>query len=249
MSDSMNGPFAAPPDNVLDGNGFIFYAAKTAELNGTRYLCGWLGRAALSVDSSFYQWAGNVLNHQLVQLEDGRLGVCAPDTFAEYFTAEQPFSAEEKEGIVGIDGNNITLTAEEGSYALADMGTRAPTMILECDVTLDEDGCAGFAFGGSAKDEDYTALCLDAENGILHYEGYTIEELTRFDPAAFTVLDFSKNSVHHVTLVCENEIVVLYVDDMKALSSRISHSIDGAHIGVFADCSAAFSNISIRIPD
>ena len=31
MSDSMNGPFTAPPDNVLDGNGFIFYAAKTAE--------------------------------------------------------------------------------------------------------------------------------------------------------------------------------------------------------------------------
>ena len=50
-------------------------------------------------------------------------------------------------------------------------------------------------------------------------------------------------------LVCENEIVVLYIDDSKALSSRITHSIDGAHIGVFADgCGATFSNISIKLP-
>ena len=50
-------------------------------------------------------------------------------------------------------------------------------------------------------------------------------------------------------LVCENEIVVLYVDEIKALTSRITHSVDGAHIGVFADgCSATFSNISIKIP-
>ena len=51
-------------------------------------------------------------------------------------------------------------------------------------------------------------------------------------------------------LVCENEIVVLYVDDTKALSSRIGHSIGGAHIGVFADgCSASFDNITMRLPE
>ena len=109
-------------------------------------------------------------------------------------------------------------------------------------------GCAGFAFGGSAADPTYTALCLDARSGLLHYEGYEITEIEDFDPMSLTRFDFSKNSVHHVKLVCENEIVVMYVDDMKALSSRIFHSTDGAHIGVFADgCSASFSNISMKI--
>ena len=51
-----------------------------------------------------------------------------------------------------------------------------------------------------------------------------------------------------MTLVCENEIVVVYIDDARALSSRITHSIDGAHIGVFADCGASFSNITVRLP-
>jgi hypothetical protein len=130
------------------------------------------------------------------------------------------------------------------------MGTRPATMTLECDVTLDEDGCAGFAFGGSANDASYTALCLDARQNLLHYEGYELTEINQYEPAALTKFDFSRNETHHVKLVCENEIVVLYIDDVKALSSRIVHSIDGAHIGVFADgCSATFSNINIKITE
>ena len=249
MSDSPDGPFTAPDDNVLDGNGFIFYAAKTAGLNDRRYLCGWLGRAGLTEDSGIYQWAGNVLNHQLVQKEDGTLGVTSPDDFYGYFTEEKPFKAVKKEGKARIKNNTVSLSAEEGAFALADLGTRAPTMMLECDVILDEGGLAGFAFGGSEADEEYTALCLDARCGLLHYEGYRLSQLDDFDPAAFTVFDFTKRSIHHIKLVCENEIVVLYVDDAKALSSRIRHSTGGAHIALFSKgCSAEFSNITVNLP-
>ena len=237
MSDSMYGPFTAPEDNVLDGNGFIFYAAKTAELNGTRYLCGWLGRAGFTVDAGVYR-------------PDGTLGVREPETFAGYFTSEKPFQAVQKEGKAKIKNNTISLTASEGNYSLADMGTRAPTMMLECDVTLDQDGRAGFAFGGSQEDPTFTMLCLDAGRGCVHYEGYEIADLSKFEPVAYTRFDFTQQDVHHVKLVCENEIVILYIDDTKALSSRIMHSVDGAHIGVFSDgCNAEFSNLTIKLPE
>ena len=249
MSDSMNGPFETPRNNVLDANGFVFYAAKTAEFNGATYLCGWIGRAGLTSDSGVYQWAGNVLNHQLVQREDGTLGVREPETFAQVFTQEKPFQAVKKDGKVKIKGNTISLQATGDATALADMGTRAPSMILECDVTLDEDGCAGFAFGGSEADPTFTALCLDAKQGMLHYEGYQIADLAAFDPTLFTPYDFSAVKTHHVKLVCENEIVVTYIDDAKALSTRINHSTGGAHIGVFAKgCNAEFSNITVKLP-
>ncbi len=249
VGDSINGPFKAPVDNVLDGNGFIFYAAKTKEFNGHPYLCGWLGRAGLTSDSAFYQWAGNVLNHQLVLHEDGTLGVREPETFAEYFTVEKTFQAVKKEGDVKIKNNNITLSSKDG-YALADMGTRPATMILECDVTLDPGICAGFAFGGSENDETYTALCLDAKENLLHYEGVAVTDLDRFDAQAYTKFDFSKNNTHHVKLVCENEIVIMYVDDLKAFSSRITHSTNGMHIGVFVkNGEASFNNITMRLPE
>ncbi len=250
MGESMDGPFVAPADNVLDGTGFVFYAAKTAELNGNRYLCGWIGRAGLTEDSGVYQWAGNVLNHQLVQKEDGSLGVREPETFASVFTREKPFQAVKKEGKVKIKDNTISLKASGDAHALADMGTRAPTMMLECDVTIDPNGRAGFAFGGSESDDTYTALCLDAEHGILRYEGIAIEDLTKFDPMVYTSFDFSTSETHHVKMVCENEIVVTYIDDTKALSTRIRRSTNGAHIGVFADgCGAEFANIVMRVPE
>ncbi|MBQ3705756.1 MAG: hypothetical protein II888_04805 [Clostridia bacterium] len=256
MGPTMNGPFTAPEDNILDGqgqmegNGFVFYAAKTAEWGDSTYLCGWLGRAALSADSGIYQWAGNVLNHQLVRHEDGTLGVEAPETFGDYFTQDAAFQAAGLEGKTEIDGNSIALSAGEDEIALADIGARPGTMILECDVTLDPDGCTGFAFGDGETGAEYTALCLDARRNMLHYEGYFIQEISEYEPMALTRFDFSDGKVHHVTLVCENEIVVMYVDSEKALSSRILSSTGGAHIGVFADgCGAAFSNITVRVPE
>jgi beta-fructofuranosidase len=256
MSDSIDGPFVAPADNILDGkgmiggNGFVFYAAKTAEIDGNTYLCGWIGRAGLSADSGVYQWAGNVMIHQLVRHGDGTLGVRAPEPYDSYFTADKPFKAAMAVGEGKISGNSISLSSEAGAYSIADMGTRPASMILECDVTIDEDGCAGFAFGGSEKDASYTALCLDVRQNLLHYEGYEISDLDTMDPQALTKFDFSHEAAHHVKLVCENEIVVLYVDDVKALSSRITHSIDGAHIGVFSNgCGASFENISMKLPE
>ncbi len=39
------------------------------------------------------------------------------------------------------------------------------------------------------------------------------------------------------------------IDDAKALSSRIRHSIDGAHICVFDyGCSASFDNVTMKLP-
>ena len=255
MSDSMEGPYVPPRDNILDGkgltegNGFIFYAAKPAEFNDHLYLCGWIGQAGLSSDSGIYQWAGSVMIHELVQHEDGTLGVKAPEAYNEYFTVDKAVQAAPLAGSVEIKDNNIVLSAESGEYALADMGTRPASMTLECDVTIDQDGRAGFAFGGSGQDELWTALCMDASRNQLHYEGYEITDLGMLDPGAITRFDFSRAGTHHVKLVCENEIVVLYVDDVKALSSRINHSVGGAHIGVFSDgCGASFSNIVMKLP-
>ena len=256
VGESVNGPFTVPEDNILDGkgmmdgNGFVFYAAKTAEWNGNTYLCGWLGRDALSVDSGMYRWAGNMVNHRLVQHEDRTLGLAPPETFTGYFTRDLPFRAEGKEGSAEISENSITLTAPEGETALADLGMRAPTMMLECDVTPDSDGCAGFAFGGTEADETWTVLCLDIRRNLLHYEGYELTEIWKYEPMALTRFSFEAGQTYHVTLVCENEIVVMYVDGRKALSSRINHSTGGARIGVFSDSgSAVFSNITMKIPE
>ena len=249
VGDSMNGPFTVPEDNTLDGNNFVFYAPKTAELNGQRYLCGWIGRNFQEQDVGMYQWAGSLLIHQLEQLEDGSLGICAPETLENYFTQSQPIQA------VGTAGS---VSEKDGAYqlkgtkepAVIDLDMRKPTFTLTCDVTVDGSGCAGFAFGQPDQDySSYSGLALDTAHGCLRYEGAALTDLNSTDPMVYTKFDFEPGVTHHLKMVAENEIVILYIDGEKALSSRIYNSIDGAHMGIFAaGADAVFENLSLSVP-
>ena len=249
IGDSMDGPFTVPEDNTLDGNNFVFYAPKTAELNGHRYLCGWIGRNFQEQDVGMYQWAGSLLIHELIQQEDGRLGICAPETLENYFTETQPVQA------VGTAGS---VSQEDGAYqlkgtkepAVIDLDMRKPTFTLTCDVTLDGSGCAGFAFGQPGEDySSYTGLALDTVHGCLRYEGAALTDLVSTDPMVYTTFDFQPGVTHHLKIVAENEILILYIDDQKALSSRVYNSIDGAHLCIFASgMDAVFENLSLSVP-
>lgn len=249
MSDSINGPFVAPPDNVLDGTGFCFYAAKTAEFEGHRYLCGWIGRKPEPKDTGYYDWAGSLLIHELVQREDGTLGVKEPSGLGDYFTAEETPAVKGIQGEVQEKDGAYLLSAAEDQVALADFGMREPTMLLECTVSLGEDGYAGFAFGMGEEYGTYSGLVLDAKNDSVHYEGCVLSRIPYVEPVIETSFGFEPDKEYHVKLVMENEIVVLYIDDAKALSNRIYKSVDGAHWGIFANgTEAKFRDVVVKKP-
>ena len=235
---------------MLDGTGFCFYAAKTAEYDGNRYLCGWVGRKPEPKDAGSYDWAGSLLIHELVQKEDGTLGVKEPSDLQDYFVTEElPVMAGMMGNVQEQDGAYL-LSAEKDDVALADFGMRKPTMLLECNVSLGEDGYAGFAFGMGDDYGKYTGLVLDARNQSIHYEGCVLSRIAYVEPLIRTDFAFEPGREYHVKLVMENEIVILYIDDTKALSNRIYKSVDGAHWGIFANnMECTFSDIIVRSPD
>lgn len=250
MSDSINGPFVAPENNVLDGTGFCFYAAKTAELNGVRYLCGWIGRKSKEVDSGTYNWAGSMLIHQLVQKENGLLGVKAPDTLDEYFVKEKEVNVCDEYGTVEKKENGYQLRANQGEISLINLGMKYPTMTLECSITIEDSGLVGFGFGQGQEYGKYTGLVLDAKNNCIHYEGCVLSRLAYAEPVIMTDFTFETGKEYRVKLVVENEIVVLYINDTKALSSRIYRSIDGANLALFVDgTTCTYNHISMKVPE
>ena len=150
-------------------------------------------------------------------------------------------------------GGVFKLSAGKGEKAVVDLGKREATMLMECDVTMGKDGIAGFAFGNPKKNfKSYYALALDAKRNCIHYEGYKLggfENIVSSDPIALTKFSFKPGTKHHVTMVVENEIVILYVDDAKVLSSRIYNSMNGADIALFTtEADATFENISVQVP-
>ncbi len=249
MSRSINGPFEAPADNVLDGTGFCFYAAKTAEVNGTRYLCGWVGRRREAVDTTAYDWAGSLLIHQLVQKEDGTLGVREPETLSEYFTQEVELTPAGTQGTAEETGNGYRLTADKGEVSVVNFGMRKPTMEVEFTATFAGDGYAGIAFGPQEEYGRYTGIVLDAKSQSVHYEGCVLSRIQYVDPLITTNFTFEPGKKYHIKAVMENEIVILYVDDTKALSNRIYKSVGGMNWGIYASgADVTFEDIRAYVP-
>lgn len=53
-------------------------------------MVGWESIRENCGDSGRHLWGGNILVHELVQREDGTLGVRMPDTIEQSFTEEIP---------------------------------------------------------------------------------------------------------------------------------------------------------------
>lgn len=243
--------FSAPEDNVLDGQNFAFYAAKTVLFQGQRYLCGWVGRNPRQQDSGEYDWAGNLLIHQLVQKPDGSLGVCAPEGVLKTFGRELPLQARCTEGDTALKEGVYHLDGTGDTPAVVDFGMREPSFLLECDLTLEGEGSAGFAFGPVDQPcSQYAGLALDAARDCLRYEGTALAELAEREPANSTRLVLEPGRIYHIRLVAENEILLLYVEDTKVLSCRSFRSVDGARMGIFAaGTRASFANLRLSAPD
>lgn len=250
MSNSIYGPFREPADNVLDGTGFCFYAAKTAEFEGRRYLCGWVGRKPEPKDTGTYNWAGNMVVHELVQKEDGTLGVKEPSGLKDYFVLDRNPVITGTVGDAAEEGSVYRLTADTDNVALVEFGMREPVMLLECTVSLGQAGYAGFAFGTGDDYGKYTGLVLDAKNNSIHFEGCVLSRIAYVEPVIYTNFIFEPNKEYQIKLVMENEIAVLYINDTKALTIRIYKSVDGAaHWGIFANnTEAVFRDITVKIP-
>ena len=125
VSDSINGPFVQAEDPILASTEFSFYAAKTAELNGTRYLCGWIGRKFEPTDAGAYSWAGTMMNHELVLLEEGKLGIREPHTYSEYFSQEKPIVAVDTMGETETVANGFRVNSKDKkTVSLVNFGHR-----------------------------------------------------------------------------------------------------------------------------
>ena len=87
MSRSIEGPWSAPENDAFDSR--AYYAAKTWSDGVKRYAFGWIPSRENETDRGNWQWGGHLLVHELVQNEDGSLGVKPPETIEQALTKEE----------------------------------------------------------------------------------------------------------------------------------------------------------------
>lgn len=92
MAKTPYGPWETPKDDLLDNR--AFYAARTTEANGKRYLIGWTAIREEDDDTKNYLWGGSLTAHILTKRPDGTLGVAPVKEVEEVFYSPVPLQPE-----------------------------------------------------------------------------------------------------------------------------------------------------------
>ena len=139
-----------------------------------------------------------------------------------------------------------------GSYACALLGHLPKLCRIHIEMTFsDKPLQIGIALG---VDETFTRgnyVLLEPRRGRIQYK-----TSLRTDPQTGHIfpweveserpITLEPNVRHSLTLLRQDDVLVIYLDDTVALSTRMYQDYDG-QIGLFAeDCSASFSNSSVH---
>ena len=149
--------------------------------------------------------------------------------------------------LVEIKNSDITIKANtETSYV--NFGILPRSMLLSCNVkfvNVTEDAKAGFLFGIKEDPLKSYPVFMDFKNNRLLYNGFLENFNIESDIRNQQKFNFETGREYKMNLVVEDEVVVLYMDDKKALSNRIYNAV-GTKWGIFAcGTEVEFSNVAV----
>ncbi|MNX60598.1 Levanbiose-producing levanase [compost metagenome] len=240
MATSINGPWNAPQNDLIDGE--YFYAGKTASDGNKRYVFGWNARKIPENDLGNKDWAGNMVIHELIQNLDGTLGTQAPqkvkDLFSKNITAEVDAVSEN----VTITSGNYTLSGTTNK-ALATFKSIGKKARIKAEVTLgNANGVSGFVFHTNDSGSYYKIVFDITKGKIIGYNSAS-QEVTRMP------FQFQINTKYAVEIITEGSVVVLYINGKAALTNRI-YGRDKNKWGLIAEGqNTVISNLQITQPE
>jgi len=207
-----------PKDDAFDGR--AFYAAKSYSNGKNRYLFGWVPTKVDGNDENRWEWGGSMMVHQIFQRADGTLGVKLPQTINDAWQSLE--KSEEKITVSNSGGkaSKLLFTALSDAYRI--------------DGTMTfEQGCKEF---GITFGQNYSS-----KSGGYKYSFHPDENAVKFDGVTSDIysknlsrpIDLLANATVNFSLLVENQVAVLYINDEIALSTRF-HNPLGGDITIYA---------------
>lgn len=228
-----------PENAALDD--ILFYAGRTASDGKNRYLFGWVPTREGNNDNGAYHWGGNLVMHQLEQNSDGILRVVAPEKITSQLTtpiSATPILSHQS----SVSGNTFMLSGTaEKSFALFDR--QQGVFHISASVQANSAKRFGFEFGAGGNRNRLHNLVFDIENGTLSQQ--RIVNGSVVSTPLSVALDIPADKKFEISIIIENSVCVIYVNNKIALTNRI-YQMNQNPWGIFAENgNAAFTlNIS-----
>jgi beta-fructofuranosidase len=209
-----------PTNSKLDG--IAFYAGKTVFDGVNRYIVGWCPTKNNSSDANNYDWAGSLVTHRLIQHSDGTFGVAITEGVNTKFATPKVLTPLKSIGCSKNDTNYIlNASGVEKAYSLFDRETKAFKIKTRINATSSTQ--FGFGFGACSTLNEVYSIVFDLDKSQIRLDksikygssSAVISTLTQLPLAVPT------NKQFDVTIVSENSVCVVYINDEIAFTNRI----------------------------
>jgi len=242
MSKSLSGSWTAPTNDSFDGR--AFYAAKTASDGKRRFAFGWDPTRTDETDTGSWNWGGSLVVHEVFQQADGSLTVAAPPEVLSQFTTSEIVTPTPQIGTWDIQ-NGVLKANVLDAFAWCQLGEMPSPCYIEATMRFSDD-TRSF---GLVLQADKT---LDAGYLVRLEPGRQRVVFERFPrpgdepPIIERPLNLNSTQPVKVQVLVEGSVIVIYVDDVVALSTR-GYEHQNGDFGVFvSEGAATFSAISLK---
>ena len=227
VADAPDGTFAKPERDSFDCDGF--YAGRLETDGEKLYVVGWNGTKKSHQDSEVYDWGGNMVTHLLQQQKDGTLAPVMNPEIEELLSKELVLSPLKMTESVSEEDGSYTFSGNE--YEMVGFKRLMGSYRLETTIKdYDPQGIFGFAF--NTNDENVGNINIVLNPATNRIEFYNTGNMMEKSAQSYIDYDFSGKDELHISMVISGGVVVMYVNDEVAFTTRMYLS-QGMEWGIF----------------
>ena len=242
LSKSLAGPWLAPENDTFDGR--AFYAAKTAGDGNRRFVFAWNPTREGETDAGMWQWAGHMVVHELLALDDDGFKLASPPAQDALFSQDCELSFHSRSGHWAVDKRSYTAEAAD-SFAAGTLGRMPDAALIEARISAQAGtrGC-GLLLRVDDEMECYYQIRWEPGRGRL-----VVDRWPRPGDEPFMLeraLPGANRVALNLKVFVEGSVLVVYANDEVALNCRM-YDHAGGQIGLFvSEGGAVFDSVTMR---
>ncbi|KLE16238.1 glycoside hydrolase family 32 protein [Clostridium sp. C8] len=232
------GPFVIPEQDYFDGNGF--YAGRMEKDSENLYMFGWTPTKEMYIDSGKYDWAGNLVVHQLKQKETGELYPVPVEDVVKKFSKGTKLNPLAQTETIEKAKNKYSFSGQD--YEVLTFPEISGINKITGKINLSSQNSKfGFMFNVDEENMGDINIVIDSKKNEIQFYNLSTEDIFNKKPQSTMPLEVKEGESLEFTLLIDDSIAVLYVNDEAVLSSRM-FSMQDQKWGIFS----VDSNIEIE---
>ncbi|MFV5691462.1 glycoside hydrolase domain-containing protein [Flavobacterium sp. LT1R49] len=229
-----------PVNSKLDG--IAFYAGKTVTDGINRYIAGWCPTKNKNSDATIFDWAGSLVTHRLVQHPNGTLGIAIPNGVDSKFIVNEALNATIGFGTTK-QGDAYTLKGNAAGKAFSVFERKVGAFKIKAHIKATSSTQFGFEFGACETRNEVFAIVFDLAKNQLRLDK-VIKNASSLNVTQLP-LNVPANKEFDITIISENSVCVIYINDEIAFTNRI-YKMNQNPWAIFADNGeVTFSDLKI----